>query len=59
MLSALQNIVVGAVIRFVYPIGAYLIASLAMLLIMFITSIYGLWKIKKGDIIADVRNDFV
>ncbi len=54
-----KNIVVGAVIRFVYPIGAYLIASLAMLLIMFITSIYGLWKIKKGDIIADVRNDFV
>ncbi len=31
----------------------------AMFLIMFLTSLYGLWKIKNGDIIADVRNDFV
>lgn len=54
-----KSIVVGAVIRFVYPIGAYLIASLAMLLIMFITSIYGLWKIKRGNVILDIRNDFV
>lgn len=36
-----------------------IISSLAMFLIMFLTSLYGLWKIKNGDIIADVRNDFV
>lgn len=33
--------------------------NLDMFLIMFLTSLYGLWKIKNGDIIADVRNDFV
>ena len=52
-------IVVGAVIDFVFPLGAFVISSLAMFLIMFLTSLYGLWKIKNGDIIADVRNDFV
>ena len=50
---------IGAVIDFVFPIEAYLIASLAMLAIMFITSIYGLCKIKKGNVITDIRNDFV
>ncbi len=54
-----KSIVVGAVIDFVFPIEAYLIASLAMLAIMFITSIYGLCKIKKGNVITDIRNDFV
>lgn len=54
-----KSIVVGAVIDFVFPIEAYLIASLAMLAIMFITSIYGLYKIKKGNVITDIRNDFV
>ena len=53
------GIVVGAVIDFVFPLGAFVISSLAMFLIMFLTSLYGLWKIKNGDIIADVRNDFV
>lgn len=54
-----KSIVVGAVIDFVFPLGAFVISSLAMFLIMFLTSLYGLWKIKNGDIIADVRNDFV
>lgn len=54
-----KSIVVGAVIDFVFPIEAYLIASLAMLAIMFITSIYGLCKIKKGNVITDIRNDFI
>lgn len=54
-----KSIVVGAVIDFVFPVGAYLIASLTMLAIMFITSIYGLSKIKKGNVITDIRNDFV
>lgn len=54
-----KSIVVGAVIDFVFPVKAYLIASLAMLTIMFLTSLYGLSKIKKRDIIADARNDFV
>lgn len=54
-----KSIVVGAVIDFVFPVRAYLIASLAMLAIMFITSIYGLCKIKKGNVITDIRNDFV
>ena len=53
-----KSIVVGAVIDFVFPLRAFVISSLAMLLIMFFTSLYGLYKIKKGDIIADVRNDF-
>ncbi len=54
-----KSIVVGAVIRFVYPIGAYLIASLAMIAIMSLASVYGLFKIKKGNVITDIRNDFV
>lgn len=54
-----KSIVVGAVIDFVFPFEAYLLASLAMLVIMFITSIYGLCKIKKGNVITDIRNDFV
>ncbi len=54
-----KSIVVGAVIDFVFPFKAYLIASLAMLAIMFITSIYGLCKIKKGNVITDIRNDFI
>lgn len=54
-----KSIVVGAVIDFVFPVRAHLIASLAMLAIMFITSIYGLCKIKKGNVITDIRNDFV
>lgn len=54
-----KSIVIGAVIDFVFPIEAYLIASLAMLAIMFITSIYGLSKIKKGNVITDIRNDFI
>lgn len=54
-----KSIVVGVTIGFVFPLGAFVISSLAMFLIMFLTSLYGLWKIKKGDIIADVRNDFV
>lgn len=54
-----KSIVVGVVIDFVFPFEAYLIASLAMLLIMFITCFYGLCKIKKGNVITDIRNDFV
>ncbi len=54
-----KSIVVGAAIKFVFPIEAYLIASLAMLAMMFIASLYGLWKIKKGNVITDIRNDFV
>lgn len=54
-----KSIVIGAVIDFTFPFEAYLLASLAMLAIMFLTSIYGLFKIKKGNVITDVRNDFV
>lgn len=54
-----KSIVIGAVIDFAFPVKAYLIASLSMLAIMIITSIYGLWKIKKGNVITDIRNDFV
>lgn len=54
-----KSIVIGAVINFTFPIEAYLFASLAMIAIMFLTSVYGLFKIKKGNVITDVRNDFV
>lgn len=54
-----KSIVIGVVIDFAFPIKAYLIASLAMLAIMFLTSIYGLCKIKKGNVITDIRNDFI
>lgn len=45
--------------RYLSETTEFVISSLAMFLIMFLTSLYGLWKIKNGDIIADVRNDFV
>ena len=54
-----KSIVVGAIIDFVFPMEAYLTASLTMLSIMFVASIYGLCKIKKGNVITDIRNDFV
>lgn len=54
-----KSIVIGAVIDFTFPIEAYIFASLAMIAIMFLTSVYGLFKIKKENVINDVRNDFV
>ena len=54
-----KSIVIGAVIDFTFPIEAYIFASLAMIAIMFLTSVYGLCKIKKENVINDVRNDFV
>ncbi len=53
-----KSIVIGAKVNFTFPTEAFIIASLSMLAIMFITSLYGLWKIKKGNIITDIRNDF-
>lgn len=54
-----KSIVIGTVIDFTFPNVAYLLASLAMLSIMFLTSLYGLFKIKSGNVITDIRNDFV
>lgn len=54
-----KSIAAGAVIDFTFPIGAYLLASFAMITIMLLTSVYGLIKIKKGNVITDVRNNFV
>ena len=54
-----KSIVIGAVIDFTFPVEACLLASLAMIAIMFLTSVYGLFKIKKGNVITDIRNDFV
>ena len=54
-----KSITVGAAIDFAFPTKAFLIASLAMLGIMLITSIYGLCKIKKGSVITDIRNEFI
>ena len=54
-----KSIAVGTAIDFAFPTKAFLIASLAMLGIMLITSIYGLCKIKKGSVITDIRNEFI
>lgn len=54
-----KSIVIGAIIDFSFPIESYLSASFAMSVIMFLTSVYGLFKIKNGNVITDVKNDFV
>lgn len=53
-----RSITAGSMIVFSFPVGAFLTASLVMMVIMFITSIYGLCKIRKGNVITDIRSEF-
>lgn len=53
-----KSITAGSMIDIAFPFRAFLTASFVMMAIMLITSIYGLCKIKKGSVIADIRNSF-
>lgn len=54
-----HSIVIGAAIDFVFPFGAFAVSALVMILIMLLASLYGLYKIKNGNVSADMKNECV
>lgn len=53
-----KSIGTGGESGFVFPVKACLTASLAMLAVMLAASVYGLRRLGRGAVIADIRNDF-